>query len=137
MCDGAQNSRKGRATILTYSSIPDFDMLRTAMRLAAALIAATFAASVFAKLPPQTDEAKAQAAEADAKAEWTDKDGLRVSQQPQGGWKGCSGPGRDGSMRRCRSLYVDDDAGGTQAARSLGRAFTARNGRLVRKREGN
>ena len=39
------------------------------MRLAAALIAATFAASVFAKLPPPTDEDKAKAA-------WTDKVGL-------------------------------------------------------------
>src|ERR1035437_10670605 len=76
MCDGARNSRKGRATILPYSSIPDFDRLRTAMRLVAALIAATFAASVSAKLPPPTDEAKAKAAEAAAKAAWTDKVGL-------------------------------------------------------------
>src|ERR1035437_4967608 len=66
MCDGAQNSRKGRATILLYSSIPDFDRLRTAMRFAVAMIAAMFAGSVFAKLPPPTDEAKAQAAEAAA-----------------------------------------------------------------------
>ena len=46
------------------------------MRLAAALIAATFAASVFAKLPPPTDEDKAKAAEAAAKAAWTEKVGL-------------------------------------------------------------
>ena len=46
------------------------------MRFAAAMIAAMFAGSVFAKLPPPTDEAKAQAAEAAAKAAWTDKVGL-------------------------------------------------------------
>ena len=46
------------------------------MRLAAALIAATFAASVFAKLPPPTEEDKAKAAEAAAKAAWTEKVGL-------------------------------------------------------------
>jgi len=45
------------------------------MRLAAALIAALFAASVFAKLPPPTDEDKVKAAEAAAKAAWTDKVG--------------------------------------------------------------
>src|SRR5450759_950587 len=76
MCDGVQNVRKGGATIFPCSSVPDFDMLRTAMRLAVALIAATFAASVLAKLPPPTDEDKAKAAEAAAKAAWTDKVGL-------------------------------------------------------------
>src|SRR5450759_3614108 len=76
MCDGVQNVRKGRATIFPCSSDPDFDMLRTAMRLATALIAATFAASVLAKRPPPTDEDKAKAAEAAAKAAWTDKVGL-------------------------------------------------------------
>jgi hypothetical protein len=50
MCDGVQNVRKGRATNFPCSSVPDFDMLKTAMRLATALIAATFAASVLAKL---------------------------------------------------------------------------------------
>ncbi len=45
------------------------------MRLAAALIAALFATSVLAKLPPPTDEDKAKAAEAAAKAAWTDKVG--------------------------------------------------------------
>ena len=54
----------------------DLDILRTAMRLAAALIAAMFAASVFAKLPPPTDDAKAKATEAAAKTAWTDKVGL-------------------------------------------------------------
>jgi hypothetical protein len=76
MYAGAQKFRKGRATIFPYLSVPDFDMLRTAMRLAAALIAAMFAASVFAKLPPPTDEDKAKANEAAAKAAWTDKVGL-------------------------------------------------------------
>ncbi len=46
------------------------------MRLAVALIAAMFAASVFAKLPPPTDEDKAKAAEAAAKNAWTEKVGL-------------------------------------------------------------
>jgi len=46
------------------------------MRLAVAVIAAMFAASVFAKLPPPTDEDKAKAAESAAKAAWTDKVGL-------------------------------------------------------------
>ena len=45
------------------------------MRFAAALIGALVAASVFAKLPPPTDEDKAKAAEAAAKAAWTDKVG--------------------------------------------------------------
>src|ERR1035437_2857495 len=76
MYASAQNSSKGGATILQCSSFPDFDMLRTAMRLVAALIAATFSASVSAKLPPPTDEDKALAAEAAAKAAWTDKVGL-------------------------------------------------------------
>jgi hypothetical protein len=51
-------------------------MLRTAMRIAALLIAASLSASVFAKLPPPTEEDKAKAAEAAAKAAWTDKVGL-------------------------------------------------------------
>jgi len=46
------------------------------MRLAVALFAAIFAASVFAKLPPPTDDAKEKAAEAAAKTAWTDKVGL-------------------------------------------------------------
>ena len=46
------------------------------MRLVAALVTAMFAASVFAKLPPPTDDAKAKAAEAAAKTAWTDKVGL-------------------------------------------------------------
>jgi hypothetical protein len=46
------------------------------MRLAVALIAVVFATPAFAKLPPPTDEDKAKAAEAAAKAAWTDKVGL-------------------------------------------------------------
>lgn len=46
------------------------------MRLAIALIAAIFATPVCAKLPPPTDEDKAKAAEAAAKAAWNDKLGL-------------------------------------------------------------
>jgi hypothetical protein len=48
-------------------------MLRTAMRLAIALIAAIVVTPVCAKLPPPTDEDKAKAAEAAAKAAWADK----------------------------------------------------------------
>jgi hypothetical protein len=43
------------------------------MRYAAGLIAVSFAGYVSATLPPQTDEAKAQAAEAAAKGAWSDK----------------------------------------------------------------
>ena len=43
------------------------------MRFAAPLIAALLATSVFAKLPSPTDEEKTKAAEAAAKAAWTDK----------------------------------------------------------------
>jgi hypothetical protein len=46
---------------------------RIAMRIATALIAATLAATVHAKLPPPTPEAQAQAAEAKAKSAWADK----------------------------------------------------------------
>lgn len=46
------------------------------MRLAAALLAAIFVTPVSAKLPPPTDENKAKAAEAAAKAAWTDKVGV-------------------------------------------------------------
>ena len=45
------------------------------MRIAACLIAALFAAPVFAKLPPVSEEAKAQAAETAAKSAWSDKVG--------------------------------------------------------------
>ena len=45
------------------------------MRVAALLIAALFAAPAFAKLPPLSDTAKAQAAEAAAKTAWGDKVG--------------------------------------------------------------
>lgn len=43
------------------------------MRFAAFLIAALIATSVVAKLPPPTDEEKTKAAEAAAKAAWTEK----------------------------------------------------------------
>jgi hypothetical protein len=46
------------------------------MRIVTALIAASLAASAFAKLPPTTEEAKALAAEAAAKSAWADKVGL-------------------------------------------------------------
>jgi len=46
------------------------------MRLAIALIAAISVTPVCAKLPPPTDEEKAKAAEAAAKAAWNDKVGL-------------------------------------------------------------
>jgi hypothetical protein len=46
------------------------------MRVAPALIAAMFATSVLAKLPPPTDEVKAKAAETTAKTAWSDKVGL-------------------------------------------------------------
>jgi hypothetical protein len=62
---------------LDYDSIADHPVERsTAMRIVTALIAASFAASAFAKLPPPTEEAKTQAAETAAKAAWTDKVGL-------------------------------------------------------------
>jgi hypothetical protein len=48
-------------------------MMRTAMRLALAVIAAIAVTPVCAKLPPPTNEDKAKAAEATAKAAWTDK----------------------------------------------------------------
>lgn len=76
MFDAAQTLRNGSATISPDSSIPDCDLLRTAMRLALALIAAIFVTPVCAKLPPPTEEDKAKAAEAAAKAAWTDKVGL-------------------------------------------------------------
>ena len=43
------------------------------MRAAALLVAALFSAVVVAKLPPPTDDARAKAADAAAKAAWTDK----------------------------------------------------------------
>jgi len=43
------------------------------MRFAVTLLAALIAEWAFAKLPPPTDEAKAQAAEVAAKSAWTDK----------------------------------------------------------------
>lgn len=46
------------------------------MRFAIALFAALFTTCVCAKLPPPTDEDKAKAAEAAAKAAWADKVGL-------------------------------------------------------------
>lgn len=45
------------------------------MRIAACLIAALLAAPAFAKLPPLSEAAKALAAEAAAKAAWSDKVG--------------------------------------------------------------
>jgi hypothetical protein len=47
-----------------------------AMRLAIAALVGLLSTSVFAKLPPPTEEAKAKAAEANAKTAWTDKVGL-------------------------------------------------------------
>ena len=50
--------------------------MRPALALAAlALAAGSFAGSVFAKLPPLSDEAKAKAAEAAARGAWTEKVG--------------------------------------------------------------
>jgi hypothetical protein len=49
--------------------------MRTAPLVTAALVAAVFAASAVAKLPPPTEEAKAKAAEAAAKTAWADKVG--------------------------------------------------------------
>jgi hypothetical protein len=46
------------------------------MRIAAAIIAAMFAGCVVAKLPPPTEDAKLKAAEAAARAAWTEKLGL-------------------------------------------------------------
>lgn len=46
------------------------------MRRAVALLAAIFVTPVSAKLPPPTDENKTKAAEAAAKAAWTDKVGV-------------------------------------------------------------
>jgi hypothetical protein len=43
------------------------------MRLLIALIVATFAGTVFAKLPPATEQAKTLAAETAAKTAWSDK----------------------------------------------------------------
>ena len=43
------------------------------MRTLTLLTAATFAGTVFATLPPPTEEAKAQAAAAKAKSDWGDK----------------------------------------------------------------
>ena len=45
------------------------------LSIAAALVASLFASAVIAKLPPLSDEAKANAAEAANKAAWTDKVG--------------------------------------------------------------
>jgi hypothetical protein len=45
------------------------------LRIAIAVIISALAGSCFAKLPPATDEAKAQAAEAAAKSAWADKVG--------------------------------------------------------------
>lgn len=45
-------------------------------RLAIALLASVLAGSALAKLPPLSDDAKAKAAAAAAKAAWTDKVGL-------------------------------------------------------------
>ena len=50
--------------------------VRAAVRVAVPLLLAMFATSIFAKLPPLTEDAKAKAAEAAAKAAWTDKVGL-------------------------------------------------------------
>ncbi len=46
------------------------------MRPAIAVFIGLFSVSVFAKLPPATEEAKAKAAEAAAKTAWSDKVGL-------------------------------------------------------------
>lgn len=49
--------------------------MRTAPLITAALVAAVFAASALAKLPPPTEADKAKAAEAAAKTAWADKVG--------------------------------------------------------------
>ena len=54
----------------------DVDMMKICMRLAAALATGIFSASIFAKLPPPTEDAKVKAAEVAAKSAWNDKVGL-------------------------------------------------------------
>ena len=119
------------------------------MRLAAALIAATFAASVFAKLPPPTDEAKAKAAEAAAKAAWTDKVGLyqlclAMDRTAAAYRSSLKAAGKDVPVPVATAPCAD--AGPYMStmtpaapcvARSLGRSFAARNGRLAAKHEGD
>jgi hypothetical protein len=46
------------------------------MRVAIVLVSAMYAGLAFAKLPPQSDEAKSLAAQTAAKAAWSDKVGL-------------------------------------------------------------
>lgn len=59
-----------------HTFFSDVDVMRICARLAVALATGIFSASIFAKLPPPTEDAKVKAAEVAAKSAWTDKVGL-------------------------------------------------------------
>ena len=116
------------------------------MRIATAVIIASFTASSLATLPPPTEEAKAQAAVAAAKSAWTDKvaqyqlcramdrTAERYRNSPVAAAKNvpppvptppCVDPGP----------YVPPVAASQAAARSRGRAFAPCDGRRAPQHE--